>query len=356
MFENAVIWAYAAGLFQAIFLAISLVTLKIRNRIAVYALSALMLLMAIALIEQIADSSGASHELALSLALEFGMAPLLFLFIRAVVLPDCRPDRRTSLHFIPLALALCLLALMHATNESGNLGIAHPQFGGFIVAWVFVKLVYFVIYAIFTERMLRHAMTDSKGARASSLRWIYRWLLLVFVAFAFSYAVFVLFILGVPIWRDSDVYAGLANFAVIFSIAYFVLANRKILEQAPPKAPTQTPESARNADLITQYFEAERPHLDPDFSIQKLASETGLSASMIQAGLAHLSGSGFQEYLNAKRLEEFDALALDEKNRSKTTLELAFTAGFNSKATFYRVFNAAKGITPRTYRENLQKA
>lgn len=356
MLERAVIWIYAAGIFQAVFLSLSLLTLKIRNRTAAYALSAMMALLAIALVEQIADSAGAATELALGLAMEFGLAPLLYIFIRSIAEPNWSVTKQTALHFIPMGLALCLLALMHGANHGGNLGIAHDQFGGVITAWVFVKLIYFSLYAFSAERLLRKVLQDAKGARATSLRWIYRWLLLVIAAFGVSYFTFILFLLGVPIWRDSDVYAGIVMFAVIFSIAYFVLANRKVLDQAPQKQSPATAATIQNADLIAGLMQSERLHLDPEFSIEALSMRTRLGANAINTAIAHLTGGGFNEYLNTVRLKEFDVLAIAPENKTKTTLELAYAAGFNSKATFYRVFNAAKKMTPRDYRQNLQSA
>ncbi|GJL93008.1 AraC family transcriptional regulator [Hyphococcus sp.] len=352
MLDNAVTLIFAAGIIQALFLAVSLATLKIRNKQAAYALAALMLLLAVSLMENFADQIGASTELALGLAIEFAIGPLLYIFVRSTAAPEWRVTRRTALHFIPMAIAFCLLALLHAANTGGNLGVAHPQFGAMIIFWVFVKLAYFCIYAVMSERVVRLAVKAAKPGRAASLRWIYRWLLLVFAAVAVTYALFILFLIGAPIWNDADVYAGIAVFVVIFSIAYFVLANRQALEHSPPKPAPVTPEIIQNAEMVRAYVEKERPHREPDFSIEQLSTAVKLSLPSIQSAVLHLGG-GFQDYVNRLRLEEFEILARDPANKSKTTLEIAFTAGFNSKATFYRVFNAEKGVTPRAYRENL---
>lgn len=354
MLDHIVIWIYAAGIVQALFLAGSLLTLKIRNQIAARALTAIILLLAVALIEQLADSSGASVEFALSLALEFALAPLLFIFIRAIAVPGWRVSRQTALHFVPMLLALAALGLMHVTNQAGNLGVSHPQFGNLIITLVFVKLAYFTAYAVPSEATLRRAVKTAKPRQAALLQWIYRWLLLVYVAFAISYFIFILFIVGVDIWRDSDVYAGIAVFVIVFSIAYFVLANRKVLDFVPQHVPPASLEVRKNADFISAHVQAERPHQEPDFSLEQLASSTELSVSAVQAAVTYLDEGGFSDYVNRLRLEEFQRIARDPQNKTKTTLELAFAAGFNSKATFYRVFNAEKAMTPRAFRESLK--
>jgi AraC-like DNA-binding protein len=61
----------------------------------------------------------------------------------------------------------------------------------------------------------------------------------------------------------------------------------------------------------------------------------------------------FYALLSRHRLAEFERLARDPALRKRTVLELALQAGFNSKASFYRVFRQAHGTTPSAYRAAL---
>lgn len=57
----------------------------------------------------------------------------------------------------------------------------------------------------------------------------------------------------------------------------------------------------------------------------------------------------FYELINEKRVQEFIRLASEPKNNQFTFLALAFTCGFNSKASFNRNFKKYSALTPSEY-------
>ena len=91
-------------------------------------------------------------------------------------------------------------------------------------------------------------------------------------------------------------------------------------------------------------------YLDPEAS---LAARLEVSESALSEALNAQMPGGFYALLNACRLDAFEALARRPDRRDRTVLELALEAGFNSKATFYRVLRARSGMTPRQYRDQL---
>ena len=70
---------------------------------------------------------------------------------------------------------------------------------------------------------------------------------------------------------------------------------------------------------------------------------------MINEGL----GTTFYDLVSRYRLAHFERLAGDEALRDRTVLDLAFESGFNSKASFYRVFRRVHDTTPSAYRKGL---
>ena len=58
----------------------------------------------------------------------------------------------------------------------------------------------------------------------------------------------------------------------------------------------------------------------------------------------------FYEFVNIHRVEEVKALMKDPENRGQKNYELAYDAGFNSKASFYRIFKQFTNQTPSEYR------
>lgn len=57
----------------------------------------------------------------------------------------------------------------------------------------------------------------------------------------------------------------------------------------------------------------------------------------------------YKDYIDKKRIEEFKSIAAEEKNKIYDIPSLALMAGFNSKASFYRIFKQLEGMTPKEY-------
>jgi AraC-like DNA-binding protein len=61
------------------------------------------------------------------------------------------------------------------------------------------------------------------------------------------------------------------------------------------------------------------------------------------------SEKNFRDFINQFRIEEFKKRARDPDSKNYTLLSIAYECGFNSKATFNRVFKNHTGITPSTF-------
>ena len=65
-------------------------------------------------------------------------------------------------------------------------------------------------------------------------------------------------------------------------------------------------------------------------------------------------GKNFYTLINEYRIEEFKALASDDKNSHLTLLALAYDSGFNSKSAFNLVFKKQTGETPSQFLRTLR--
>ena len=102
---------------------------------------------------------------------------------------------------------------------------------------------------------------------------------------------------------------------------------------------------------LQQSMEQDQLFLDPTLSIGKLAQHTGLSSREISAVLNQHFKKNFYTYVNEYRVEEVKRKLRDPNLQHFTILSIALDAGFNSKATFNRIFRAYTGLSPRNYRD-----
>ena len=100
-------------------------------------------------------------------------------------------------------------------------------------------------------------------------------------------------------------------------------------------------------------MEVSRPYLDPDLSLQSLAEALFVSRHQLSAIINSRQKMNFFEFVNSYRVREVMELMKKDADRKMKNYEIAYDAGFNSKATFYRIFKQLAGLTPSEYRATL---
>jgi AraC-like DNA-binding protein len=100
--------------------------------------------------------------------------------------------------------------------------------------------------------------------------------------------------------------------------------------------------------LLT-YTKNEKPYQNPDLTLAGLSDELKVSPEYLSGILNGRLGLNFFDFVNHYRVEDFKTLCKDPKNKNITLIGLAYNCGFNSKATFNRVFKKSVGCTPSEY-------
>ena len=92
-------------------------------------------------------------------------------------------------------------------------------------------------------------------------------------------------------------------------------------------------------------------YLIPDLTLQELSVRMHMRSAELSGFFNATMGRNFNDVINAYRVDEVKRLIGDPKTDPKATImELAYQAGFNSKATFNRIFKQVTGVTPKAYR------
>lgn len=121
------------------------------------------------------------------------------------------------------------------------------------------------------------------------------------------------------------------------------------------------PEAARLGDrqpdwgaMGRRWGELVREHgwwRDPDLTAPLLARHLATNTTYLSRALNDGLGQNFNEFVNRIRIEAVTAeLARPDLNRD--VLAIALDAGFNSKASFNRVFKRLTGQTPTDFRRH----
>ena len=102
---------------------------------------------------------------------------------------------------------------------------------------------------------------------------------------------------------------------------------------------------------LERAFQKDKHHLDSSLNLTKLSKILDVSPKTISAVLNNKLGVGFNEYINTLRVEEVKKNLVDPAKSHLSITGIGLESGFNSVATFQRVFKQKTGLSPREYIE-----
>ncbi len=102
-------------------------------------------------------------------------------------------------------------------------------------------------------------------------------------------------------------------------------------------------------------MEDQKVYLNPELNLSDLAEQ----ANMSRAQLSEIINSGFNknfnDFVNMYRVDAFKAMIKANKHKQLSLLGIAQDCGFNSKATFNRVFKKLTNHSPTEYLKSSSK-
>lgn len=101
----------------------------------------------------------------------------------------------------------------------------------------------------------------------------------------------------------------------------------------------------------------EKAYLNPELTLNDLSVLAEVKLPDLSSFINTSLGKNFNDYVNDYRVDEFKKLVKSEATDPRATMmELAYESGFNSKASFNRIFKEHTGKTPTQYRREVKSS
>ncbi len=157
----------------------------------------------------------------------------------------------------------------------------------------------------------------------------------------------------IPSWSNAwieavgwyPVYIPLAALIYWLGIKGFIMTHES--KAAPSSIDTHRGEEILL--LLREAMSKDKLYLDPSLLLSKVAHHIQVTPKQISASLNQLEQKTFNEFVNEYRVEEFKQRIHHQHYSHLTLSGLALECGFNSQATFQRVFKAMTGVSPSVY-------
>lgn len=155
-----------------------------------------------------------------------------------------------------------------------------------------------------------------------------------------------LFFEMIRVHRSGAMLRNLYNYAQLLEI-YAILGEEYLKTSATPSELNALNRQLSGEDAFNRALDYLNKNYMEDISLDSLAAYAGFSRYTLSRMFRQHTGSTFTQYLSKRRVDM--AMELLASTRVPIT-QVALQCGFNSIATFNRVFRDVKGCTPTQYR------
>ncbi|NER16725.1 helix-turn-helix domain-containing protein [Spongiivirga citrea] len=300
--------------------------------------------------------------------------PLLFVYIKSIFHAEDKLILKNGYHFTPffvisLFIGVPLLITLYRSDWTFEYLELLERNQIYIVV---VRNLYFICYILFSLQLLQRLKKTIKhnfsSISAADVNWV-QFLLIgcfIFISVDLLTRVFEGFF-------ESNVpqYQYLTIFLIIILTAYLGfngVSNSRILVpdfliemKSKPNSELIVSNSLSNysdeeisvlKEKLTDVIVNNKLFLNPELTLGMLANEIDLSDKKLSALLNKYLNTSFYDYINSYRIEEVKKRLHNRENEKFTLLSIAFDCGFNSKASFNRIFKNQIGISPSQFIKN----
>lgn len=362
-------------IFQCLLFSILLLTVNIGKRIANFFLAGFLLSLGFDALDTLLYWSPSIKQVYFPEAvdifyyLKFGVyvsAPMLFLYVKAVIHKDFFLSKKDLLHFIPLSLFMVFLCLLFTELTPEERKISVTQYGFLFNTTAFqfhlwVKNILYVGYGGLCFYLL-HQYTEELKQQFSNidtidmfwLRMLIGGFLLIWLWVFIPY-LFTLF--NASQWTSNiiGIVGNIFNFIFVNALVLYSVANSKFGRRSLGNNPNDETKHIEKMDFlvidqINAVMNNEQLFLNPELTLDQLAEKSGISPRKISSAINRSYNQNFFDYTNSFRVKRAAQL-MSSDNSNLSTLDLVKNSGFNSKSTFYRAFRKALNMTPSEYIE-----
>ncbi len=305
------------------------------------------------------------------------MAPLIYFYVKSVLQPNFRFQTKHLWHFLPWLLFF-ITKIVILAYDANQPGFDENQNGYLVInfQWKYLDPVVTVIstaqmllYLAFSFQLYYRYKDNIQqffsNLTKKELSWIFT-VLLVY-SFLFIYGLVQVFINDLIFemswtqkwWIEflsavTLLYLGVKGYFTDFSfLKDFTSETPKAGSKSTGELELFNDELNKKKGELQKLFVNEKVFLDPELNLAQLSNRLQMNRAEVSEIINSGFGKNFNDFVNEYRIDLFKKRLQQGDNKQLSLVGLAFDCGFNSKATFNRVFKKAVQLTPTQYLQSL---
>ncbi|MCH2196918.1 helix-turn-helix domain-containing protein [Kordia sp.] len=290
------------------------------------------------------------------------IGPLVYFYVKSILEPNFVLTKKHRIHFYTVMLDLIPSFVILGYVAGGYLGFINADstfdLGLFIETYdTYVDIPRWLSLAIYVWFSYQ-SISDytKKNTHQVSLRWA-RHFVLGFMIFAVLWLLHLVLYL-IP--SSSNLLLGSVGWYPVYIplivLLYWLGINGYIISFKTYKKSSKSQEISdatvqQTISKLEQAMKEEKLFLNPSLKLSDVVQQIDIPQKTISFVLNQHIHKSFNEYVNNYRVEAFKSRLLSENDENLTITGIAFECGFNSQATFQRVFKSITNQSPSEFRK-----
>lgn len=307
-------------------------------------------------------------------SVSLALAPLIYLYVKSITTSSFRFKKIEWLHFLPVILFVIYRIAIYSFdasqtgfNEVQNgilkLSLDEPIVFPLVTVFGFAQMLLYLAFTFQLFYNYRKKINEFfSNTYKLELNWIRNFLLLYSFLFLYdmvqtAIASFFFELNYMQRWWLT-LFTGLTIIYVGIKGYFTDTTKLKKLNFSFTPNKISIPDVGQNQDKqiseesirsLREFMEAEKPYLNPELNLVDLAKQVDMSRAQLSEVINSGFGQNFNDFINKYRIEAFQSMIKAKKHQQLSLLGIAYECGFNSKATFNRVFKKLMNSSPTEF-------
>ncbi|MBL3549864.1 helix-turn-helix domain-containing protein [Chryseobacterium sp. KMC2] len=363
------------GIFLVLFLALFLLTVKTKHKLANWLLAFFLFTNAIDACKFLMRDFPVNfiNLEAFRWSINYLVPASFYLYVLSVCFSNFRLKPKHLWHTIPfIAFNLYMAYGIYFEDRASKISFINtmnqtPIMQFFYFLFEFLFQVYFIASLLVIRKSKTVYLENYTNPNISILNALYKITILYYVLhFLVLIRWLVTFIFGLGEIRQWIV--TLDGFAFLFCTCWYLFVAldkpeffrgvnsllKPISDVAPKQksSPIIDDEKNKQIEFLKDFMVEKEPYLDSSLTIQDLAEQLKIPVKDLSTLINLYMDKHFFDFVNEYRIEKAKEILKDPLQKELTILEILYQVGFNSKSSFSTSFKKYTGTTPTDFRKN----
>ena len=289
--------------------------------------------------------------------------PFLLFYVQFIIGKRNKYGWKDALYFMPFILAFAWQVPFFLLPGETKLTYFSNGIPNDIALFVGFKMCCSLVFLMYTLSLLGHTLTRFRSVfpRNKKMQFLFKtrqffaFLLIITLVIYLSFFVqyFDLFPLG-----DTDRISSLIIAGILYFFGILIFRTPHLFQEDKySKQVTSFFDGKENQyiERLLELFDNEKIYLNEKLTVKDAANEMELTNQQLSYLINRQLGITFLDFINTYRVKEIQKYIQKGEHKIKTLLGLALESGFNSKASFNRIFKSHTGFSPSIYAKNIEK-